>query len=318
MENHRITPLAESGLLTAVTVIMALMAVYLPVMGIVAALFWAVPLILLVVRHGFRLGILAVLAAAIIMALLIEPVLSLRMTISFAPTGLALGYGFRRGWSGARVFAVALAASIAAKISALALVFALTSVNPLAMQVDGMKESFDATFQIYETLGVEQATIDEAKGQVSEGITMVQMLMPLIVAITGLLDTVVNYIVAGRVMKRLGVAVPQFPPFREWRLPQAFLYLMGFALVGMYWGGSREIHLLYEISLNANILALLAGLVQGLSLVAYVGHRCNISLFMRILVFLLILVNGMLLQIIAFTGLFDMVFDYRRRFGGAR
>lgn len=318
MENQRITPLTESGLLTAITVIMALMAVYLPVMGIVAALFWAVPLILLVVRHGFRLGLMAVLAAGIIMALLIEPLLSLRMTISFAPTGLALGYGFRRGWSGVRVFSVALIASILAKVAALALIFAVTAVNPLAMQVDGMKESFEASFQLYETLGMEQSVIDEAKGQVSEGIAMIQILMPLIVAITGLLDTVVNYIVAGRIMSRLGISVSQFPPFREWRLPQVFLYLMGFALVGMYWGGSREIQLLYEISLNANILALLAGLVQGLSLVTYVAHRYRISMFLRILVFFLILVNGMLLQIIAFTGLFDMAFDYRRRFGGVR
>lgn len=106
------TPLTESGLLTALTVIMALMAVYLPVLGMVAALLWAVPIILLVVRHGLRWGIMAVVVSAVIMAVLIEPMLSLRMTISFAPTGLALGYGFRQEWPAARIFAVTLVVSI--------------------------------------------------------------------------------------------------------------------------------------------------------------------------------------------------------------
>lgn len=38
MTSHRITPLTESGLLSALTVILALAAVYLPVVGVVASL----------------------------------------------------------------------------------------------------------------------------------------------------------------------------------------------------------------------------------------------------------------------------------------
>ncbi|MBR3457192.1 MAG: DUF2232 domain-containing protein, partial [Selenomonadaceae bacterium] len=130
---------------------MALMAVYLPVIGMAAALLWAVPVILLVVRQGLRWGVMAVLVAGILMALVIEPMLSLRMTISFAPTGLMLGYGFRKGWSAARVFTASLGASLLAKMAALALVFALTSVNPLAFQMEGMQTAFEETFALYES-----------------------------------------------------------------------------------------------------------------------------------------------------------------------
>lgn len=316
--NHKITPLTESGLLAALTVIMALMAVYLPVIGMAAALLWAVPIILLVVRQGLRWGVMAVLVAAILMALVIEPMLSLRMTISFAPTGLMLGYGFRKGWSAARVFAASLGASFLAKVAALALVFALTSVNPLAFQMEGMQAAFEETFALYESLGVDQAAIDEAKGHLSEAITLVGLLMPLVLAITALVDALVNFVVAGRVLRRLGGTVPQFPPFREWRLSQAFLYLMGFSLVGLYWGGTREIELLYQASLNADMLALMAGLVQGFSLLAYVGHRYHVSLLLRGILVFLVFSSGFLIQLVAFTGLFDMAFDYRRRFGGGR
>ena len=104
MTSHRITPLTESGLLSALTVILALAAVYLPVVGVVASLVWAIPVIVLVVRHGLRWGAMAVLVSGVIMALLIEPTISLRMVLSFGPTGLVLGYAFRRRWSGAQAF----------------------------------------------------------------------------------------------------------------------------------------------------------------------------------------------------------------------
>ena len=73
MNQHRITPLTESGLLAAITVVLALAAVYLPVVGMIAALIWALPIVILVVRHGWRWGIMAVFVAGIIMALVIEP-----------------------------------------------------------------------------------------------------------------------------------------------------------------------------------------------------------------------------------------------------
>ena len=116
-------------------------------------------------------------------------------------------------------------------------------------------------------------------------------------------------------LRRLGESVPQLPPFAEWRLPQFFLYLLGFALVGIYWGGSREIQPLYQAAFNLNMVAMGAGVIQGLSLMSYVMDRFRVGKVMRICLYAFVLLGGVLMQILAFTGLFDMLFDYRRRFG---
>ena len=89
-------------------------------------------------------------------------------------------------------------------------------------------------------------------------------------------------------------------------------------MVGLYWGGTRQIDWLYQLALNADMLALFAGLIQGLALMATVMNKFNIKGFWRWLFYLLILINGLFAQILAFTELFDMVFDYRRRFGRPR
>lgn len=315
MTSHRITPLTESGLLSALTVILAMAAAYLPVIGIVAALVWALPVVVLIVRHGLRWGVMSVLVSGVIMALLLEPMLSLRMVLSFGPTGLMLGYAFRHHWSGAHAFGMTLVASVAGKLLTFGLLFLVTSVNPLNMQMDVMQQSFDQTFAVYEQMGLDKNAIAASKAQISEAMTYLNLLLPFIVGVMGLLDAGVAYIVSSRVLRRLGETVPQLPPFAEWRLPQFFLYLLGFALVGIYWGGSREIQPLYQAAFNLNMVAMGAGVIQGLSLMSYAMDRFRVGRVMRMFFYAFVLLGGVLVQILAFTGLFDMLFDYRRRFG---
>lgn len=315
MTSHRITPLTESGLLSALTVILAMAAAYLPVIGMVAALVWALPVVVLIVRHGLRWGVMSVLVSGVIMALLLEPMLSLRMVLSFGPTGLMLGYAFRHQWSGAHAFGMTLIASVAGKLLTFGLLFLVTSVNPLNLQMDVMQQSFDQTFAVYEQMGLDQNAIEASKAQISEAMTYLNLLLPFIVGVMGLLDAGVAYIVSSRVLRRLGETVPQLPPFAEWRLPQFFLYLLGFALVGIYWGGSREIQPLYQAAFNLNMVAMGAGVIQGLSLMSYAMDRFRVGRVMRMFFYAFVLLGGVLVQILAFTGLFDMLFDYRRRFG---
>lgn len=315
MTSHRITPLTESGLLSALTVILAMAAAYLPVIGMVAALVWALPVVVLIVRHGLRWGVMSVLVSGVIMALLLEPMLSLRMVLSFGPTGLMLGYAFRHQWSGAHAFGMTLVASVAGKLLTFGLLFLVTSVNPLNMQMDVMQQSFDQTFAVYEQMGLDKNAIAASKAQISEAMTYLNLLLPFIVGVMGLLDAGVAYIVSSHVLRRLGETVPQLPPFAEWRLPQFFLYLLGFALVGIYWGGSREIQPLYQAAFNLNMVAMGAGVIQGLSLMSYAMDRFRVGRVMRMFFYAFVLLGGVLVQILAFTGLFDMLFDYRRRFG---
>lgn len=314
MNQHRITPLTESGLLTALSVVLALMAVYLPFIGFLLVLFWPLPLIVLVVRHGLRWGFMATVAAGILVGLLVEPLLSLRLVVAFAPAGLLLGWAFAKGFSGVRTFLLTLLAAIAGQAAAVGLLLWVTDVNPLAMQVDILQSSFDSSLQLYEGMGMSEDSLAQTRADIEQGMQMLNYLFPLVFILMGIFYAVVSYVAGGKVLKRLGHSVPQFPPFHEWRLPQAFLYLFGFALVGLYWGGTREITWLYQLSLNANVLAIMAGLLQGIVLVHCLLQHYKVSLPLRIVLYVFIIMNPFLAQVTAMTGLIDMLFDYRRRF----
>jgi hypothetical protein len=75
---------------------------------------------------------------------------------------------------------------------------------------------------------------------------------------------------------------------------------------------------LYQISLNANALAIIAGLVQGIVLVHCLFRHFKVKLFLRIVFYVFILMNPFLAQVTAMTGLIDMLFDYRQRFAARK
>lgn len=301
--------------MATLTVIISVVVVYMPLIGTICVLLWAVPLTVLVTRHGLRYGIMSAVAAFVVTALLIGPVRSFGLVLSFAPGGIVMGYFLHRQCGIGKIFMSAMTASIAAKILGLLLAFAVTSVNPLDVQMNVVEEYFDSTLTLYREAGVDETVIADMDERMRLSLELVMLIVPLIVLLTGVVDTAAVYWLTGIILARLGQDIPKLPPFSEWRFSVAFLYLMGFALVGIYWGESRQIDLLYRLSVNASVLSLLLGLVEGLSLIRYAMLRFNVSRWVFFVAAFIILSGGILTQAVAMTGLVDMLFDYRRRFG---
>ncbi len=259
MADVKIKSMTESGLLAAITVITALIGVYVPLLGTIAILLWPLPILVLEVRHGMKWALMSVLTAGIIMSILIEPMAAIRMVIGFAPPAIALGYGFRNQLPAAKNLMLSLVSAIISMLIAMAMLFYVTEINPFDMQVDMLKESFDITLSAYETMGMTPEQIAESKQQFDMAFNMIALLMPLVIICSGLITTWINFAIGTRVLRRLGYEVSSLPDFDDWHLPKVILYLFAFSLIGLYWGSTRQIDLLYQVSLNVNIMATFAG-----------------------------------------------------------
>ena len=313
MNESRITPLTESGLMTALLVVLAMAALYLPVFGMFAAMLWPIPLVVLTTRQGMRWGVMVAFGAMVLMASLLEPVTALQLVLALAPGAIALGVGFARKWPAGRTFLTAAGVSILAKITTFAVLFLITSVNPLTMEVNALNQSYDASFAMYESMGMDEEILAESREQSKFVIQMMMTLLPLIVVLMGLLDTAISYLVGTRVLRRLGHSVPEVPPYAEWRLPSVFLFIFGFSLLAIYWGDSRQWQILYQAGMNFCVFSMIAGFIQGTAILTALFDRHQVRRLWRVVLFILIFLNGLFLQIVAVMGLFDMVFDYRKR-----
>lgn len=315
---RNITPTIEGGLLVAITVILGLVTVYVPILGILVEFFCAVPIAVLTARQGADKGFMALTVSTILLVMLIGPFAALRLMLSFGVCGVTLGLCVRKNFDAIKIFLMTLIVASVAQILSIILLLVLMDVNFIQMQIELLRESFTETFGIYESLGVDKERIAESKQQVEAGLETMTFLIPTLILLSSVMNAAAVWFTSKWIFPKLQMKLPPFPPFSQWRFPAVFMYLAAFGVLGIYWGYTRSWTQIYEISLNLTIAAMLVGLVQGLSLLSFVFDRYKVSKFLRWIFYLMLLVNLFFAQIVAVTGLIDMQFDYRKKFFDGR
>jgi len=162
-------------------------------------------------------------------------------------------------------------------------------------------------------MGVDKAQIAQAKEQVEPAIQTMTFLLPTIIMLTALINTLAVWFTSKWIFPKLQIKLPPFPPFAEWKFPAMFLYVAIISITGLYWGTTRGWTEIYELSLNMLVVSALIGLTQGLSLLSWIFNHYKISKFMRRVFYVLIFLNMFFIQLVAITGLIDMLFDYRKK-----
>ena len=178
-----------------------------------------------------------------------------------------------------------------------------------------MTAALDRTIEIYRTLGIAETEITELRAAGEQMLALFVQMLPALLIVSALAEAALSLTILQRVLRRMGIASRALPLFTMWRFPVFFPYLFGFAIVGLYWGSTRDMTLLYEAALNAYLISFFAGLIQGLSLMHFMMMRFEVAPFVRTLLYVFVAINGLVTQVVSWTGLFDMVYDYRKKLG---
>ena len=318
MMRKSVTPTIEGGLLVAITVILGLVTVYVPLIGMLVEFFCAVPLAVLTARQGAGKGLTALVVSFLLLAMLISPLPAIRLALGFGVCGVALGWCVRKNFGAVRIFFTVMVVASAAQVFTLGLLIAIMDVDLIQTQIEMLRESFTESFAMYESLGVEKARIDEAKAQVEPALQTLAFLMPSLIMLTALMNAVAVWLTAHWIFPKLQLKIPTLPPFAQWRFPVLFLYTAIIGGLSMYWGFTRGWTEIQEISLNLTLVSMLIGLLQGLALLSAIFDRYKVSTFVRRLIYVILMLNLFFIQLVAITGLIDMIFDYRKKFFDGR
>lgn len=312
-----VTPTVEGGLLVAISVVLGLSATYLPIIGVAVEFFCAVPFVVLTVKQGAGKGMTALIVSFFLLAMFMGPLLAARISFTINICGVILGWCITENFNTVKCFLSTFLSAIVAQVVAMAFIMFAMGINITESEMSMVRESFEQSFQLYENMGVDKAQLDQMRNQIQPVLELMSFLMPIIVILLALINTVACYLTAKWIFQKLHFKfVEPLPDFKDWRFSQGFLYLAAFSILGVYWGGTREWSLLYTVSLNATIFSMGIGLIQGLAVLSFAADKYNVSKFLRRLIFLLIIFNMLFMQIVAFTGLFDMIFDYRKKLLG--
>ncbi len=305
-------PLVESALLTAITVILAITGTAIPLFFFLLYIL-PLPIAIIIYRHGLKEGILAIAAATVLTSVLFgfySGISVFSITILIAP---ALGFGFRHFSPVHNLIGVMVASVLSIALTFIA-TFYLMDINLWANMQQIINETVSSSAAIYKTLGYHGISADEHTAQIKAMANSVLLSLPTGVILSAMCIGLLNFILTHRLLKRLGETnLPGLPPFSEWKFPIIFLFLFCFSLVGIYWGSTRHLTILYNVSFNVNYFSSMFCRIQGLALMYFFLKYYKLSSAVKTVIFLLVLLTP-IMEIVMYIGLFDMFFDYRTRF----
>lgn len=221
---------------SAVLILMALAAVYIPFFYIPAVILMPLPTALLVRRLDLRFGLAALLLAGVILFLATGHMqLVLLITLQTGPLGVLLGLLFKNGVPAGRSLAVTILSSVAITAATFLLMYSLTGFNPFAPnQVD--RSMFDQMKSQIAALTAEGLSPDNIR-ELEDAVEQVEAAWPVLAASSAIIWVIISAFLSYKVtrfyMARQGFQVPPAVPFTRWKLPWYIIWgvIAGLALL---------------------------------------------------------------------------------------
>ncbi len=318
MRQSQMKPMVESGILSAVAIIFALIGVYLPVFGQYIIFLWPIPIILLGVRHGSKWSIMATIVSGSIIGMLLGPLSGLGIIGGFGLVGIVLGHALRAGFSPAKTLLLSSAVSLISMVALLMISIWVMGVNPVYLQLDIMGKFYqqlsEQTMEVSRNIGMTEeqlARISESMRAMSD-VSLMKLVLPALFVMMAAITSCLNFFVARAVLKKLGHSIVNLPPFKHWMLPKYIVYILVAVLLMTYWGQVIDVPVLKQIGMNLQAIAMIILFVQGLALFYYLAEKYNLSKPARGIILFLVFTNMFFSQMLITAAVWDILLDYRK------
>jgi uncharacterized protein YybS (DUF2232 family) len=301
--------LTEAAIELALFAVLLLLALYVPFIGFIAALFLALPFMVFTMRHGLIPAWL-LLAAALVVSGLIGSLLSLPMALMFGTFGIAVGAMLVKKKNRYLVLLIGALVFLANIVLDYVISIQFLQVDMIQDTLALVRESFDTAMRVMEGMG--QTPPTEMKKQFEQAIVLISYMTPTLFFVASFVLAYVTIIVSLPVMKRLKLPVGTWPPFRELSLPKSVLWIYVLVLVLSLFP-LKEGTFTYIAVLNVSYVLQLALIVQGFSFLYYAAYKKGIGKGVVVAGTVICLFLPFLLYLVAIFGIIDLGFDLRRR-----
>jgi uncharacterized protein YybS (DUF2232 family) len=288
----------------AIFTVLLLMVLYVPFLGTLALFVLPLPLIYFSANHSFT-NSLYVLLGAVLLSFIVGGPVALPLGLAFGSLAIVTGWGIRNNWDKLRIFLSSTFIILINIVIGFVLSIVFFNINIVE---DSLKESKTTYYSLLEQVGQEpdQRIVESLNSSVQ----LIQTLMPALflgmAAIFALLVIVINF----PILKRLGVQVPVFKPFREWMLPKSILWYYLLILVVSMIAQPEEGTYLYTALLNVLYVLQTLMAVQGLSFLYFFAHYKGWS---KGVLAVITIISFPLLYIVRILGIIDLGFNLRER-----
>ena len=310
---RKTSAMVEAGILAAVAIVMALVSMYIPVIGAFVNFVWPLPIIICGMRNGFKWSLMSLIVATIIIGIIISPLQAFFLMAIFGLLGLIMGECMRRKMPPMKLMLYSSCGAVLALIINIALSFVVLGINPVEMMFTSFHQSLGELAAYYRESGMSEAEIKQITDGYADMLAMMKVIMPGAFLISAPILALANYAAAKKILTKLGESFESFPPFVNLQVPGWVLWPYGISLLAVtYFYNTDRASWLYHLSVNVQTVCSFALVFQGIVLIYWFVKSKNKPLWWANVATVLLFLVPIFSQVMVYVGAFDMVFDFRK------
>ena len=225
----------ESGILTALMIVFAMIGLSVPMLGFFGSILVPMTIAVVGVRHGFRWSVLSVVSAVIAIAFLLGPLTALIEGGVFGVIGILIGYGLRKQWSVSRLLIVpAIVLMIAVVVQFWASAWVM-NLDPAQMWTSLGEQLEETMRDMYANQGLSEEQIAVAMDSLQDQLSIMKKVLVAGLFCSGIaISYIINYLTR-LVLGRIGTyEIPEIPTIQGWRVPDWALHIFLVGLISYF------------------------------------------------------------------------------------
>ena len=223
MQNQRTRQITNGALMAAVFTVLMAITVYVPIISLATLFFLALPVAWYSAKYPWKPSLLFSLAA-LLLSLIIGGVFAVPVALLYIPLGLMIGLSIHYGKSKLYMF---MGSSVIVLLSAMLQYVAtilLFGINIIEEYITATRASLTAGSNWMERLGGTEEQIEQYNETVGSMLMTFETTMPALIILSVFVIVWIHLLINLPILKRLGTAVPKFPPFADMKLPKSVLW----------------------------------------------------------------------------------------------
>ncbi|AWI07845.1 YybS family protein [Clostridium drakei] len=304
----------EAGLISTLIVVIMLANLYVPVLSVVGKLILPIPVIILYIRHNFKITLSAVVVSSIIVAMLSDPIQAFQCLIILATVGVTLGYCIKHKKSNSlTLIMLTIMSAIGITISFVILVHLAGKQGIIDFMSNQLQQSVNMTKQMYAGMGLtkEQSVILDSIYEFAKPDNLTKNFL-LIISLTGFMSACLNYYVTRVILKKLKYDIVEVKSFDYFYINSKMAAIVAiFILIGVLLTKNN-------MSIGSSITTAGYGILQVMLLLNgaafvlyYLRNKFNMSKLISNLILIFTILSP-LLVVFVYLGLIDILVDFRK------
>lgn len=301
--------ITEGAMLVGITVIMAFIDRYIPILS----LFLAIPIGLLVVRRGLKVGVLAACVVTVLLFALTGSA-ALVIAVDVVVAGLTLGFAHRRfpkkPLAAFFVTAVGYILSFVLMIYGVSAILGVTEAVSMTGLIDRFLETSESVSDKMAELGAPNVLADPEVVR-----PYLMMSIPAMIVLSGAGNAAVVFLIFRKLLYRFGHGLAAIPPFRAFHLSWKYGWGFVLGLLGMILGEFTGREIVLRVGINLFWVFYMVFTLQGFSVLYFFFGRWKMSTAAKVFLVIITVFTGiaqLALTAAPWVGVLDAWFDFRR------